>query len=134
VELGRIDILTEVSMLSSHLCLPREGHLEAVYHLFAYLALNHNARVVFDPTFINTAWKAMYRDVKEAVPINAPTPLDKEVDLYHVARELAAMGECIMQHVCSENNPADSCTKIVPTGQKRHHIMLDCYFMNDLAD
>jgi hypothetical protein len=29
VELGRIDIITEVSMLASHLALPRRGHLEA---------------------------------------------------------------------------------------------------------
>jgi hypothetical protein len=27
VDLGRIDIITEVSMLSTYLCLPREGHL-----------------------------------------------------------------------------------------------------------
>jgi hypothetical protein len=27
VELGCIEIITEVSMLSTHLCLPREGHL-----------------------------------------------------------------------------------------------------------
>jgi hypothetical protein len=39
VELGFIDIITEVSMLSTHLCLPREGHLEAVFHVFAYLGL-----------------------------------------------------------------------------------------------
>ena len=31
VELGRVDIITEVSMLASHLAAPREGHLEAVY-------------------------------------------------------------------------------------------------------
>ena len=37
VELGRIDIITEVSLLSSHLALPQEGHLDAVFHLFAYL-------------------------------------------------------------------------------------------------
>jgi len=29
VELGRIDIMTEVSMLSAHNAMPREGHLEA---------------------------------------------------------------------------------------------------------
>jgi hypothetical protein len=50
VELGRIDIITEVSMLSSQLFLPHEGHLEAVFHVFSYLGLHHNARVVFDPT------------------------------------------------------------------------------------
>jgi hypothetical protein len=35
VELGRIDIITEVSMLSTYLGLPREGHMEAVFHVFA---------------------------------------------------------------------------------------------------
>jgi hypothetical protein len=50
VELVCIDIITEVSILSTYLCLPREGHLEAVFHVFAYLVLHHNARVVFDPT------------------------------------------------------------------------------------
>jgi hypothetical protein len=50
VELVCIDIITEVSMLSTYLCLPREGHLEAVLHVFAYLGIHHNARVVFDPT------------------------------------------------------------------------------------
>jgi hypothetical protein len=34
VELGRIAIITEVSMLSTYLCLSREGHLEAVFHVF----------------------------------------------------------------------------------------------------
>jgi hypothetical protein len=31
VELGRIDIITEVSMFSTYICLPREGHLECVF-------------------------------------------------------------------------------------------------------
>ena len=43
VELGRIDIITEVSLLSSHLALPRRGHLEVVFRIFAYLRDNHNA-------------------------------------------------------------------------------------------
>jgi hypothetical protein len=76
VELGRIAIITEVSMLSTYLCLPREGQVEAVFHVFAYLGLHHNARVVFDPTypavgmatFIKTDWKSMYGDVKEMIP------------------------------------------------------------------
>jgi hypothetical protein len=50
VELGRIDIITEVEMLSTYLYIPCEGHLDAVFHVFAYLALHHNSRVVFDPT------------------------------------------------------------------------------------
>jgi hypothetical protein len=59
-------------MLSTYLCLPREGHLDAVFRVFAYLALHHNYRVVFDTTypsvdmgaFIQTEWKSMYGDVK----------------------------------------------------------------------
>jgi hypothetical protein len=75
-------------MLSTYLCLPREGHLEAVFHVFAYLGLHHTARFVFDPTypavdmgtFINTDWKSMYGDVKEMIPSDAPIPRGKEVD------------------------------------------------------
>ena len=50
VELGRIDICLEVSMMSSHLALPREGHLEALFHIFAYLKKYFNAELVYDPT------------------------------------------------------------------------------------
>jgi hypothetical protein len=89
VELGWIDIITEVSMLSTFLCMPREVHLDAVYHLFAYLSLHHNARVVFDPTYpdvdmralIKTDWKPMYGDVKEAIPPNAPVTRGKAIIL-----------------------------------------------------
>ena len=37
IELGRVDIITEVSTLSQHQCSPRIGHLEAVYRVFWYL-------------------------------------------------------------------------------------------------
>jgi hypothetical protein len=90
VELDRIDIITEVSMLSTFLCIPREGHLDVVYHLFSYLSLHHNERVVFDPTypaidmraFINTDWKPMYGDVKEAILPNAPVTRGNAIDLH----------------------------------------------------
>lgn len=36
VKLRRVDICTEVSMMSSYLALPRQGHLEEVFHTFAY--------------------------------------------------------------------------------------------------
>lgn len=89
VEIGRIDIITEVSLLASHLALPREGHLEAVFHIFAYIEKKHNSRVVFDPTypeidmrdFKECDWKSFYGDVKEAIPPNAPDPRGKEVDI-----------------------------------------------------
>ncbi len=37
VELGRINIATEVSMLSSYLACPREGHLDNALHIMGYL-------------------------------------------------------------------------------------------------
>ena len=89
VELGRVDIITEVSLLASHLALPREGHLEAVFHIYAYLKCKHNSRMVFDPTyptidmtkFMAHDWKEFYGDVQEPVPLNSPAPRGKEVDL-----------------------------------------------------
>jgi hypothetical protein len=50
VELGRIDTYTEVALLAQHLALPRVGHLEAVYHVFAYLNKHEKSRIIFDPT------------------------------------------------------------------------------------
>jgi hypothetical protein len=245
VELGRIDIITEVSMLSTFLCMSREGHLGVVYHLFAYLSLHHNARVVFDPTyhdvdmcaFIKTDWKPMYGDVKEAIPPNAPVTRGKSIDLrlfvdsdhagehftrrsrtgfviylnmapivwfskrqptvessvfgaefvamknviettrglcyklrmmgvaidgpayvygdnmsvvhntqrpdsvlkkkinalcYHAVRESATMGESISVHITSVNNPADICTKAVPGGQTRYHLI--GLLLHDIVD
>ncbi len=31
--------------------MPREGHLDAIFHLFNYLEKRHNARIVFDPCY-----------------------------------------------------------------------------------
>ena len=50
VELGRMDICTEVSMLAAFSTCPRQGHLAAVIHLYAYLKKNPRSRIVFDPT------------------------------------------------------------------------------------
>ena len=48
VELGRINICLEVSMMSSHLAMPRKGHLNHVLHIFAYLCKYHNTELVYD--------------------------------------------------------------------------------------
>ena len=37
IELGRVDILLEMSLLSKNLALPREGHLEQTLHVVGYL-------------------------------------------------------------------------------------------------
>jgi hypothetical protein len=50
VELGRVDLDVEVSMMSSHLALPCEGHLKEIYHIFAYLKAHSKTEMVFNLT------------------------------------------------------------------------------------
>lgn len=93
VELGRIDIMTEVSVLSQHLCAPREGHLQAVYQIFRYLQKNltkNPGRLVFDPYLehyderlfemgaqTKEEWIDFYPDAAELLPTNMLEPLGK---------------------------------------------------------
>ena len=82
IELGRIDIIMEVSMLSTHLALPREGHLQQVYHIFAFLKNKPKRTIAFDPQhpdieesrFIKCDWYDFYRGAKEPIPGDAPEP------------------------------------------------------------
>ena len=48
VELGRVDICCEVSMLAAYCAAPRKGHLEAVIHMFAYLKGHAKSQLVFN--------------------------------------------------------------------------------------
>ena len=50
VELGQLDVCLEVSMMSSHLALPRVGHLEHILHIFAYLKKYHYTELFYDPS------------------------------------------------------------------------------------
>jgi hypothetical protein len=42
-KIGRIEIATEVSLLSLHLAYPREGHHNAALHVIGYLQLKYNS-------------------------------------------------------------------------------------------
>ena len=85
VELGRVDVCLEVSMMSSHLALPREGHLEQVLHIFAYLKKYHNTELVYDPSdpsvdendFKRRDWASSefgHVEGKEEFPAKMPEP------------------------------------------------------------
>ena len=90
-ELGRLDIFVEVSQLSQHQALPRRGHLEEIYHIFAYLKKHENgARVVFDPAMPsidervfndNADWQDFYGDDAEELPPSMPEPKGKHVTI-----------------------------------------------------
>ena len=42
---------------------------------------------------------------------------------YHTVREYVSMGENLVGHVPSVDNPADLATKVIGGGQKRNHII-----------
>ena len=48
VELVRVEISVEASMLSSHLAMPIKGHMQELIHVFAYLKKHMNTDMVFD--------------------------------------------------------------------------------------
>ena len=97
IELGRIDIITEVSCLSQHMCQPRIGHLDAVHQIFRYLQKNlskNPGRLAFDPVIpvidenlFNCSaqtmehWKEFYPEASDPVAIGAPEPLGNPVDI-----------------------------------------------------
>ena len=51
-ELGRIDILHDVAVLSRFLAAPREGHLEQCIHIFAFLKKYDHSKIVFDDSVL----------------------------------------------------------------------------------
>ena len=90
VELGRVDINLEVSKMSSYLASPRIGHLQQIYHIFGYLKQKPKRKLGFDPTeplisekmFKEYDWQDFYRDAKEAIPKDAPTPRGRSVSTH----------------------------------------------------
>jgi len=85
--MGRVDIIAEVSMLSSFVDMPREGRLSQVLHIFVYLKCHRNARLVLDPSYpdindedfdMNGDWSSYYDDEVDLPPNNAPTAKAKE--------------------------------------------------------
>jgi len=90
IEIGRVDILYEVSLLSSHLALPRVGHLHQAYHIFGYLKESPRKRLFMDPDqpavsenrFHRFDWEDFYKDAKEEMPPDMPEPRGKELSIH----------------------------------------------------
>ena len=80
VEIGRLDILLEVSLLSSHLAIPRVGQISQVYHIFGYLKNSPRRRLFMDPDHPNISegrlikfdWTDFYKDCNEGISENMP--------------------------------------------------------------
>ena len=90
VELGRVDVLSEVALMSSHLASPGTGHLEQVHHIFGHLKQSPRRRLFFDPDHPRTSkskfqecdWEDFYRDAKEEIPSDAPEPRGNHVEVH----------------------------------------------------
>ena len=90
IEVGRVDILLEVSLLSSYLALPRIGHLQQVYHIFGYLKLSPRRRLYFNPDYLKISesrfhlfeWEGFYQDSEEPVPYDMPTLLGRSIEIH----------------------------------------------------
>ena len=97
VELGRIDICGEVSMMSSYNAAPRSGHLDAVLHMFSYLDAHKRSRIVMDDAYFphkeleRPDWSQFYPGAKEELPSDMPEALGRPlqqtmfVDASHAA-------------------------------------------------
>jgi len=86
-ELGRLDILMPLSMMSRYLVSAREGHLEQLFHVFGYLKEHDKSTMVFDDTmpefderrFRECDWDEYYPGAKESIPGDMPAARGKSV-------------------------------------------------------
>ena len=94
IELGRIDVLLEVSLLSQYLAAPRIGHLQQLFNIFRYLNHHKSSWMVTDSFDYEVEWipkngettspwdrakamKELYSDSIDELPPNMPKPLGK---------------------------------------------------------
>jgi hypothetical protein len=84
-----VDILVDVSKLSRYLAAPCEGHLEQVFHIFAYLKHHPKSRTVFGDhemihdmaNFVQCDWSEFYPGAAKAEPPNTPELRGKSVTM-----------------------------------------------------
>ena len=111
IELGGIDVFHEVALSSQHQANPRVGHLEAAYHMFAYvknhmrmgwIGCNPIAPKVDLSVFNDGAdWREFHGDVKEEMPPRMPEPCGNGVSA-HAFVDANHAGNVIMRrsHTC----------------------------------
>ena len=84
-ELGQVDVLHEVSLLSQYQAAPRQGHLEQALHIFGYLDKHPKLTLYMNPELTNlnygifattnaSEFGEYYRGAKEEMPHRMPRP------------------------------------------------------------
>ena len=90
IEIGRVDILHEVSLLSSYQASPRVGHLEQLINIFAFLKRKPKLTLYFDTDIpvidpnmfegsTSEEFRDIYRDAEEQLPDRMPKPRGRGV-------------------------------------------------------
>jgi hypothetical protein len=88
-EIGKVDILHEVSILSQYQVSPWEGHLDQVLHIFAYMKKKPKLSIYLDPSLPLIDYgesrtniedfQEQYRGAEEPMPHNMPRPRGRPV-------------------------------------------------------
>ena len=83
-ELGKVDMLHELSLLSQYQANPRQGHMAQALHIFAYLKNKPKTTLYMNPEEPNISYsdfkakadefKEYYRDAEEEMPHKMPKP------------------------------------------------------------
>ena len=93
IELGRVDIDVEVSLLSQYQASPREGHLQQLLQIFSFLKRKPRLTLYFDDEepiideekfdthSTQQEFQEIYRGAKEELPHNMPKPLGRSVKI-----------------------------------------------------
>ena len=90
-EIGRVDILLEVSLLSQYQANPREGHFEQLLHIFAFLKRHPKLTLYLSPQLPlidygdfrtkREDFAEIYRDAEELLPHRMPMPRGQELEI-----------------------------------------------------
>ena len=75
LELGRVDMLLEVALMSTYMAMPREGHLQQLYRIFRHLKIHPKRKIAFhfahpqisERMLKSYDWHDFYRDASEAI-------------------------------------------------------------------
>ena len=89
IDLGRINTITKVLLLSFYLALPRKAYLDAAVHVMTHVGERYDSRLVYNFSYLEIDCSVIkkcdcpefYEDAKEAIPMNAPEPQGKKVDI-----------------------------------------------------
>ncbi|KAL7547016.1 hypothetical protein ACHAWF_010333 [Thalassiosira exigua] len=76
-------------MMSSHLAFSRLGHLDQMYHIFAYLKKQASSDMVFDPSQVEFDQSAFLRQAwSRSTYTNDGANLQEELPPSHVVQDL----------------------------------------------